>query len=459
MKIGLLPLYIELYDLSCQWARPGMDRFQKTIVERLRKKGAEVVTVPLCRLAREFHAAVKLFEREKVDAIVTLHLAYSPSLESIDALAGTRLPIVVLDTTPDNDFGPGQVGDKIMYNHGIHGVQDMCNMLLRRGKQFSIEAGHWDKSGVIDRVLGSVRAAMMARTMRKSRIGRIGASFKGMGDFCASGKVLRGAGIKVVQCAGAELRRIVKGLSGAAVRAEMAENRKMFRLGKITEELERNVARTDVVVDRWIRQENLTAFSMNFLEIKKSLGLPAVPFLAASKTMARGIGYAGEGDVLTAALVGALASAHPLASFVEMFCADWRGNSVFLSHMGEVNLRTIAGKPVLDTRKFDYTDMGTAASAVGCMKGGRAVFVNLAPIAGDKLRLIVAPVTMLDTKGKEKIRKSVRGWFRPAMPVSRFLEQYSRAGGTHHAALVYGDCAEEIRGFGELMGWDVVVIR
>jgi L-arabinose isomerase len=99
-----------------------------------------------------------------------------------------------------------------------------------------------------------------------------------------------------------------------------------------------------------------------------------------------------------------------------------------------------------------------AAQAVGCMKGGQAVFVNLAPIAGDRLRLIVSPVTMLDTKGREKIRNSVRGWFKPAVPVSGFLEQYSRAGGTHHAALVYGDCAGEILSFGELMNWDVVAI-
>ncbi len=31
---------------------------------------------------------------------MTLHLAYSPSLESSDVVAGTDLPIVVLDTTP-----------------------------------------------------------------------------------------------------------------------------------------------------------------------------------------------------------------------------------------------------------------------------------------------------------------------------------------------------------------------
>ena len=51
-----------------------------------------------------------------------------------DALAGTDLPIVVLDTTPGYAFGPTTDPAEIMYNHGIHGVQDMCNLLIRNGK-------------------------------------------------------------------------------------------------------------------------------------------------------------------------------------------------------------------------------------------------------------------------------------------------------------------------------------
>ena len=42
-------------------------------------------TAAICRLAGEFESAIEQFEREEVDCIITLHLAYSPSLEAIEA--------------------------------------------------------------------------------------------------------------------------------------------------------------------------------------------------------------------------------------------------------------------------------------------------------------------------------------------------------------------------------------
>jgi L-arabinose isomerase len=44
------------------------------------------------------------------------------------------------------------------------------------------------------------------------------------------------------------------------------------------------------------------------------------------------------------------------------------------------------------------------------------------------------------------------------MPIGDFLERYSRVGGTHHSALVYGDVADDVARFGRLMGWDVILL-
>ena len=183
MKIGLLPLYIKLYDDTLPQMRQRLEGFYAEIAQQISARGVQVIKVPFCRLKAEFQQAVRCFEEQGADAVVTLHMAYSPSLESIDVLARTTLPIVVLDTTQTLEFTGEQDPDEINYCHGIHGVMDLCSMLTRYGKDYAIAAGHYMQSDCIDRALGYVRAAVAARALRASRVGLIGGAFEGMGDF------------------------------------------------------------------------------------------------------------------------------------------------------------------------------------------------------------------------------------------------------------------------------------
>ena len=62
-----------------------------------------------------------------------------------------------------------------------------------------------------------------------------------------------------------------------------------------------------------------------------------LPLAAASSLLAKGYGYAAEGDVLTASLVFA---GHVLignAHFTEMYAMDFPSDSILQSHMGEGN--------------------------------------------------------------------------------------------------------------------------
>ena len=124
-----------------------LERFLGEVSKAIQQRGVQVNLAPVCRLKSEFSEAVSSFEANRVDVIVTLHLAYSPSLESAEVLSKTDLPVIVLDTTPDVSFGPEDEPEALMYNHGIHGVQDMCNLLIRNGKSFEIEVGQNSRQG------------------------------------------------------------------------------------------------------------------------------------------------------------------------------------------------------------------------------------------------------------------------------------------------------------------------
>jgi L-arabinose isomerase len=119
----------------------------------------------------------------------------------------------------------------------------------------------------------------------------------------------------------------------------------------------------------------------------------------------------------------------------------------------------LTGRARLEEMAYKFSDAENPVRALGCLRGGPAVFVNLAPLAGNRFRLIITSVTMQTVRGEDRMKDSIHGWFRPSMPVADFLAAYSRAGGTHHAALVYAADLNILSSFGALMGWETIVIE
>ena len=461
MKIGFLPLYVKLYDDVVPGIRPRLDAFYEKIAAELEKRGMDVVRSPFCRLKDEFKAAVSLFEAEGADAIITLHMAYSPSLESIEALCDTQLPIVVLDTTETLEFTNEQDDGEIMYNHGIHGVMDMCSMLTQKGVDYAIAAGHWETSNVIDRVCGYAKAAAAAKALKKARVALVGGNFAGMGDFrVAYSELAEKFGIDVLQPVAKDLRPYFDGLTAEEIAAEKAANAARFELADNIVEAEYDFAvRSCLALRKYVRDKALTAFTVNFMGIgAETTGINSMPFLECCKAMEQGIGYAGEGDVMTAAFVGALLNTYKDTTFVEIFCPDWKNDLIFLSHMGEVNYGIADTKPLLSRlgTKYGSGDEYPYA-AYTRMKGGKGVYLNVSRTAED-YRLFIAEAEMV-SYDSDKFATAMRGWMKPdGYTTAEFLEEHSRWGATHHSIFVYGATAEEMEHFGKLLGMETVTL-
>ena len=130
-----------------------------------------------------------------------------------------------------------------------------------------------------------------------------------------------------------------------------------------------------------------------------------------------------------------------------------------MSHMGESNPDLAQWKPYIRNCNFAYNSCGNTVGMYSCGRAGDATIVNLAPM-NDSFTLILCPGKMLDV-GLERgaYASSTQGWFKPGKPLPQFLKEYSVAGGTHHSAMVYDVPVEELKAFGEMMGFDVVVIE
>ena len=462
LKAALLPFYLELYDKYFSGIRPRLENFLDRVAGRLESADMTIIKLPVCRTRSEFEEAVKKAESEKAVAIITLHLAYSPSLEAVDPLVRTPLPVIIMDTTPAYAFGPDQSSDEIMYNHGIHGVQDLCNLLIRHKKYFSLETGHIDHSDIIPRIRRHVQAAGMVFALRHGRTGRIGRAFPGMGDFLVQDEDYSSLGISVLQTGPEAIAAHLPDENDPRIREELEKDAVRFDMNHIDMHVYRRSVRYGLALRDWVEQEKLSAFTLNFMEVDKKKGLAVMPFLEISKLLAKGIGYAGEGDLLTSSLTGALFSLFREVTFTEMFCPDWKNGIVFLSHMGEMNIHLSAFKPRLITLPWRFSEAYDPVIAAGSFKEGEALVVNLAPVNKNVFRLIVAPVDVLPEGKHSRFSKQVRGWMKPAVSLPEFLKKYSLSGGTHHIALVYTNDREKemevISEFGKMMKWEILFL-
>jgi len=459
-RAGLLPLYVKLYDQTLPGLRERVGPFAEEAAEALRREGVAVTVAPVCCERKEVEAAIRRFREEDVHCIVTLHLAYSPSLEAAEALAGAGIPILFLDTTPDRSFGPGTDPERILYNHGIHGVQDLASVLRRRGVPYRVVAGHLSEREVSLRAAEMVRAARAARALSQMKVVRIGKPFPGMGDFQVPGKLLAERfGVRVEEREPGDLVPFAAAVTEEEIAEEVAQDRERFTC-EVSEEVHRRTVRAGLGLRRLLEREGAGAFALNFLAFDSAQEpVSTVPFLECAKAMERGLGYAGEGDVLTASFAGAVARAWGRTTFTEMFCADWSGGRVFLSHMGEANPAFAAGRPILYEKDFPFTAASNPACLGFAFAPGPATFVNVTPGPDDSFRIIVAPVMVVEEeRAHPEATRLIRAWIKPSVPVGPFLEEYSHLGGTHHSVLVSGDHVEGICAFAAMAGCEACVI-
>ena len=71
IKIGVLPLYIKLYDDCGLTIRDRLEPFYNKLCDRFEELGFDVVRNSFCCVKSEFEACVSKFENDGVKCVIT----------------------------------------------------------------------------------------------------------------------------------------------------------------------------------------------------------------------------------------------------------------------------------------------------------------------------------------------------------------------------------------------------
>jgi L-arabinose isomerase len=208
-----------------------------------------------------------------------------------------------------------------------------------------------------------------------------------------------------------------------------------------------DTARAEIALRGMVRDYRLDACSYQFLSFGDDNRTATLPFVAACRMLADGIGFGGEGDVISAAYSAFTSWLQPLATFSEIFSIDFGGNTVLLSHMGEANVAMARKNRKPSMVRASAAIVPITGSQMGLVFGfqpGPATLTALTLVDGQRWRIIASPMTIEDSGPLPKLALP-QAQARPAGDIRDFLTGYACAGGPHHSALCLGDARRQLK--------------
>lgn len=458
-RVGLLALTLELYETLAPDLRSGREKWLHDTVLPALSSIADVRFQRAVYRREDINATIRELEHEGVDVLLVMCLSYSPSQLSLPALRQTRLPIVVWNTQELYGVDETFDGGKMIANHGVHGTQDLCNVLLRGGVRFEYVTSHLNDAKSLAALEDIFVAAAVVSRLRHARLGLMGYPFPGMGDLGLDTTHLAATlGCQWRILAVEDFNKRTAGAGDEKVTQLVAEYRESYDLADdLTATDLDETARAELALRSMVDEHKLNALTYQFQALGEDERTVTIPFVGVSRLMAEGIGFGGEGDLIGATGTWLLGQLQQPTTFSEIFTTDFAGNALFMSHMGECNpamARTDRKIPLVARPKPITRIRGRQLALIVSLQPGPATLCALTLGPAGRWRLVVSPVEIadfgpLDSLAVPHFKVQITNG-----DVRQWLTAYAKAGGPHHNAICFGNATARLQLVARLLDAD-----
>jgi L-arabinose isomerase len=459
-RIGILGVMQDLYDDMIPGIAERQEGYAAQIAARLAEVGEFIPSQPV-KYRQDAERAMREFENADLDGVMVVMLTYGPAMRVARLLAESRLPICLANIQPEPSVTPAWDMADMTYNQGVHGAQDTANAMVRAGRRFCVLTDDWRSESFLADAGRWARAAAAVTRWKSLRTAIFGYAMNDMGDIRVDESALiRSLGPEILAVAPGDMYRGMLAVTDAQVAEVIAVEDARFEIDPALSAAERaDHARMQVAIEQILIGGGFGAYTAHFDAIGQDGRFRRLPLAAASSLMAKGYGYAAEGDVLTACLV---AAGHTLigdAHFTEMYAMDFPSDSVLMSHMGEGNWKIArSDRPVrLIKRPLGIGQLEDPPTFLFQYQPGPATLATLVSLEGERFRLVVAEGENLDSQELPALQMPY-GQFRPASGLRRCLNGWLAAGGPHHEVMNLGHHAASWQVFCQLAGIEYVPV-
>ncbi len=428
-----------------------------------------VVFKPTVKSTEEIYAICQDANTAKncIGIVAWMH-TFSPAKMWISGLKILQKPLLHLHTQFNRDIPWGDIDmDFMNLNQSAHGDREFGFIMTRMRINRKVVVGHWENEEVRDQVNAWARAAAGWHDWQGARFVRFGDNMRFVavtdGDKVEAeykfGYSVNTHGIGdlvqvINQATDAEISKLIEEYEDT-----YALTKNLLKGGEKRQSLV-EAARIEIGMQRFLEDGNFKGFSDTFEDLH---GMNQLPGIASQRLMAKGYGFAGEGDWKTAALVRAMkVMGHGLPggnSFMEDYTYhfDPKNPMVLGSHMLEICPSIAKGKASCEVHPLGIGGKADPVRLVFNSAAGPAINASIVDM-GNRFRMLVNEVEAIDAPHDLPKLPVARVLWKPLPDMYTGCAAWIYAGGAHHTGYSQNLTSEHMEDFASFANIEFVRI-
>jgi L-arabinose isomerase len=461
MKAGLFGIGLDTYWPQFEGLLPRLEGYRRQIRERMERMNVTVVDAGMVDHPEKARQAAEYLKKENVDITFLYISTYALSSTVLPVVQQLKTPVILLNIQPvaaidyeklNSMSDRGDMTGEWLAHCQACSVPEIACVFNRSDICYEIVSGYLADEEMWREIKEWLEAAKVMHTLRNSKMGIMGHYYGGMLDVYTDLTAMAAMfGIHIEMIEMCELKAFRDGVSVEELRQKADAFRTAFDVVAACEETEiERAARTSVALDKLVAARRIDALAYYYEGYDGNDYEDIATSVIAGNTLltGRGVPVAGECEVKNAQAMKILAEFGAGGSFSEFYAMDFTDDVLLLGHDGPAHFNMSEERVKLVPLPVYHGKPGKGLSIQMSVKQGP---VTLLSVVEGKEGLFLLLAEGESVAGPTLQIGNTNSRYKFDVPAKTFMEQWSKAGPSHHCAIGTGHIAGKIKKLGFLL--------